>query len=96
MSFVNSLNKEVNKTLPDGTVIGTESVSLPVLYAVKTINITESSSEACLHCSYDSGGTWQIHGTYPVNFSSDSGVSFITQAEVQIRQRDEFSGSVSA
>lgn len=90
MSFTKKSVMEVNKTAPDGTVVGTDLISVTTIFAVKSVYITESGSYAELHTSYD-GVKWQLYKSYPFELDVSSGVLPFVQAETQIKEGEDFS-----
>lgn len=90
MSFSKKSVIEVNKTASDGTVVGTDLVSVTTIFAVKSIYITETGAYAELYTSYD-GTKWQLYKSYPFELDVSSGVLPFVQAETQIKDREDFS-----
>lgn len=91
MSFSKTTVQQVTKTLPDGTVIGVESVEVSIQYMVKSVQVTATSTDADLHYSYDDGLSWQMMGKYPVTLDLTQGVPLLEQAEEQIKNLEAFS-----
>lgn len=90
MSFSKKSVMEINKTAPDGTVVGTDLVSVTTIFAVKSNYITETGAYAELHTSYD-GAKWQLYKSYPFELDVSSGVLPFVQAEAQIKDSEDFS-----